>query len=205
MRMTPARVAAAAALAGTTVLAAATGPAAADNGTDTSALREAVTVEAIDGHLAALQAAADANDDNRAAGTPGYDASAEYVTEQLEAAGYTVTQQPFTYERTVFDLAVLAQTGARQRGLLAGHRLLPDGLLRRRRRDGTRDRRRREHQRGPRVDQRMRDRRLRRVPGRQHRPDPAGVVQLLGQGRQRRGRRGGRGDHLQPGQRRRGR
>ena len=46
-------------------------PAQADNGTNTSALRDAVTAENIFGHLQALQDVADANGGNRAAGTPG--------------------------------------------------------------------------------------------------------------------------------------
>jgi Zn-dependent M28 family amino/carboxypeptidase len=50
-------------------------------------------------HLEALQAIADANDDNRAAGTSGYEASVDYVVEKLEAAGWNVTidEFPFTF------------------------------------------------------------------------------------------------------------
>ena len=70
-------------------------PAQADNGTDTSALRDAVTAENITTHLQALQDIADANDGNRAAGTSGHVASAEYVEAQLAAAGYTTTRQHF--------------------------------------------------------------------------------------------------------------
>ena len=52
-------------------------------------------------HENALQAIADANDGTRAAGTPGYDASVEYVAGLLEDAGYDVTIQEFTYDRFV--------------------------------------------------------------------------------------------------------
>ena len=65
--------------------------------TDTSALREAVTANAIMGHLDDLQAIADANDGTRASGTPGYDASSEYIEDALTAAGYEVTRQDFTF------------------------------------------------------------------------------------------------------------
>ncbi len=39
------------------------------------------------------------------AGTPGHVASAEYVEAELQAAGYTTTRQPFSYEKTVVDVA----------------------------------------------------------------------------------------------------
>jgi Zn-dependent M28 family amino/carboxypeptidase len=50
-------------------------------------------------HQAALQAIADANGGTRAAGTPGYEASVEYVADQLTRAGYDVSfdEFPFTY------------------------------------------------------------------------------------------------------------
>ena len=49
-----------------------------------------VTLEGVREHQAAFQAIADANGGNRAAGTPGYDASVDYVIETLEAAGWSV-------------------------------------------------------------------------------------------------------------------
>ncbi len=64
----------------------------ADSPTDSSALRAAVTAANIKVHLQNLQAIG-----SRVAGTPGYDQAANYVTSQLVAAGYTVTQQPFTF------------------------------------------------------------------------------------------------------------
>ncbi|MFB7648738.1 M28 family metallopeptidase [Streptomyces sp. NPDC056084] len=48
-------------------------------------------------HLEAFQKIADANGGNRAAGTPGYDASAAYVYGQLKQAGYDVSYQDFTF------------------------------------------------------------------------------------------------------------
>ncbi|MEQ4714774.1 M20/M25/M40 family metallo-hydrolase [Nonomuraea sp. B19D2] len=48
-------------------------------------------------HLNALQAIADANGGNRAAGTPGYNASRDYVAGKLRKAGYKVTLQPINY------------------------------------------------------------------------------------------------------------
>ena len=65
--------------------------------TDTSALRDAVTVGGILEHENALQAIADANNGTRASGTSGFDASVDYVVGQLESAGYDVTVQPFTF------------------------------------------------------------------------------------------------------------
>jgi Zn-dependent M28 family amino/carboxypeptidase len=62
-------------------------------------LLECVTLEGVREHQAAFQAIADANDGVRAAGTPGYDASVQYVVDRMTAAGYNVTLNafPFTY------------------------------------------------------------------------------------------------------------
>jgi aminopeptidase Y len=48
-------------------------------------------------HLRALQDVATANGGNRAAGTPGYDRSAEYVAERLKEAGYAVRLEEFEF------------------------------------------------------------------------------------------------------------
>ena len=48
-------------------------------------------------HLQALQDIATANGGNRAAGTPGYDRSAEYVAARLKEAGYTVRFEEFEF------------------------------------------------------------------------------------------------------------
>ncbi len=64
---------------------------------DTSELRDAVTVDGVREHQAAFQAIADANSGIRTSGSPGYDASADYVAETMLAAGYEVTIQPFDF------------------------------------------------------------------------------------------------------------
>ena len=71
---------------------------AAPNNNSAKKLTKAVTVEAVLDHLEALQAVADANGGNRAAGLPGYDASVDYVVEQLEAAGYAPEVQAFQFD-----------------------------------------------------------------------------------------------------------
>src|SRR4051812_8198047 len=60
-----------------------------------------ITRAELEHHLAALQRIADRNGGTRAAGTPGYDRSADYVAARLEDAGWRVTRQdvPFTYFR----------------------------------------------------------------------------------------------------------
>jgi Zn-dependent M28 family amino/carboxypeptidase len=64
---------------------------------NTNRLRRAVTVNGILGHERAFQAIANANLGTRQAGTPGYDASVAYVKSRLQAAGYQVTEQEFTF------------------------------------------------------------------------------------------------------------
>ena len=61
----------------------------------------AITRGELTQHLAALQRIADRNGGNRAAGTPGFDQSADYVAARLEDAGWRVTRQdvPFRYFR----------------------------------------------------------------------------------------------------------
>jgi Zn-dependent M28 family amino/carboxypeptidase len=62
-------------------------------------LTDCVTLDGVMEHLEAFQAIADApaNAGTRASGTPGYTASADYVQERLEAAGWTVTRQQFEF------------------------------------------------------------------------------------------------------------
>ena len=64
---------------------------------DTARLRNAVTVSGIRAHQSAFQGFANANAGTRASGTPGYDASAQYVYDKLAADGYNVLFQPFTF------------------------------------------------------------------------------------------------------------
>ena len=56
-----------------------------------------LSVDGVFEHLDALAAIAEKHDGTRAAGTDGYAASVAYVVERLEAAGYTVTIDPFTF------------------------------------------------------------------------------------------------------------
>lgn len=69
------------------------------NNNTVAKLLECVDADGATEHLEALQAIADENDDTRAAGTPGYEASVDYVVDVLEAAGWDVTidEFPFTY------------------------------------------------------------------------------------------------------------
>ncbi|MEV4008960.1 M28 family metallopeptidase [Nonomuraea angiospora] len=60
-------------------------------------LIDSITAPAVKKHLQALQAIADANGGNRAAGTSGHAASRDYVVGKLKKAGYTVTVQPFDF------------------------------------------------------------------------------------------------------------
>ncbi len=62
-----------------------------------SKLLECVRVGEVREHQAALQAIADANGGTRAAGTPGYDASVDYVVDTLEAAGWSVSLDEFPF------------------------------------------------------------------------------------------------------------
>ncbi|GIF12734.1 M28 family peptidase [Actinoplanes teichomyceticus] len=56
-----------------------------------------IPVANVKAHLAQLQSIATANGGNRAHGRPGYLASVTYVKGLLDAAGFTTTQQSFTY------------------------------------------------------------------------------------------------------------
>lgn len=61
-------------------------------------LLECVTLEGVRAHQAALQAIADANNGIRTSGTPGYDASVDYVVNQMTSYGYNVTIQSFQFQ-----------------------------------------------------------------------------------------------------------
>jgi Zn-dependent M28 family amino/carboxypeptidase len=64
---------------------------------NTSRLRQAVTVKGIQDHNAFFQRIANQNGGTRAASTPGYDLSANYVAAKMRTAGYRVTVQPFDF------------------------------------------------------------------------------------------------------------
>ena len=162
-------------------------------------LLECVTLEGVREHQAALQAIADANGGTRAAGTPGYDESVDYVVERMTAAGYEVTLNEFPFvfvpPSTLQQLTPVAATYAT--GAFTGSRF-GDGHGRS---DGGR------HQ--PRAAARQHERLRRRLhrggrrrpdrcgPGgpttspasrRHHRAHPARRLQLRAQGDQRRRR-----------------
>ncbi len=61
-------------------------------------LRDAITVSAMRQHLQALQNIASANGNTRESGTPGYEASVNYVVSQLEAVGYHPVKQAFQFD-----------------------------------------------------------------------------------------------------------
>jgi Zn-dependent M28 family amino/carboxypeptidase len=71
---------------------------AAPNNNSVKKLTKAVELDSVLDHLEALQAIADANGGNRAAGLPGYRASVDYVVSQLEAAGYNPEVQEFPFD-----------------------------------------------------------------------------------------------------------
>ena len=92
---------------------------------------ECVTVGGVQEHLTALQAIANDNGGNRASGLPGHTASADYVSDRLEAAGYRVTRQPFDF--AYYDAGRHADVRSRSRPTpttyvygdrLPGHELL---------------------------------------------------------------------------------
>lgn len=60
-------------------------------------LPRCMEVNNIQYHLEMFSAIAAANDGNRAAGLPGYNASTDYIRETLEGAGYEVTMQSFPF------------------------------------------------------------------------------------------------------------
>ncbi len=60
-------------------------------------LVKAVSADKSNRHLIAFQRFADQTDGNRAAGTEGYDRSAEYIATKLDDEGYDVTRQEFSF------------------------------------------------------------------------------------------------------------
>ena len=56
-----------------------------------------MTLQGVREHQSALQTIATANGGIRASGTPGYEASAEYVITRLRAAGYSPRSQVFEF------------------------------------------------------------------------------------------------------------
>jgi Zn-dependent M28 family amino/carboxypeptidase len=82
----------------TTLALAPAATAAPDPNTVSQELRDDVTVGGIRAHQQALQNIATMNNGTRASGTPGFDASAAYVSRRLERAGYRPQRQEFTFK-----------------------------------------------------------------------------------------------------------
>ncbi|WP_421742698.1 M20/M25/M40 family metallo-hydrolase [Cellulomonas sp.] len=78
-------------------------------GTPEEKFAQKVTTRNVLGHLGALQKIADQNGGNRAALTPGYEASARYVERTLKKAGYRTERDPFTFEDLVVDTDTLTE------------------------------------------------------------------------------------------------
>ena len=64
---------------------------------DPARIAQTVVASAVKKHLRKMQDIANANGGTRAAGTPGFDASRDYVAGVLKKAGYTVTLQQFDF------------------------------------------------------------------------------------------------------------
>ena len=80
-----------------------------------------VTGDGVYRHLQELQRIADANGGNRALGTPGYDASVDYVAGVLRAAGYTVDTPEFAARRFSVQEQRLTVDGAAVPALALGY------------------------------------------------------------------------------------
>ena len=102
--------------------------------TPQSGIAAEVSGQAARAHLEALQRIADANGGNRAAGTPGYAASVDYVVGVLTKAGYDVRTESFTYSdhdtpRTDVNVIAQTRTGDPAHVVMAGAHLdsVPEG------------------------------------------------------------------------------
>ena len=96
-------------------------PAMAIDRIDSKKLRKGVTVDGILEHERAFQRIAIANGNNRAAATPGYDASVQYVATRMRRAGYRVNLHEFDFpEWRQNGPATLERTSAPQRTFAEG-------------------------------------------------------------------------------------
>jgi len=77
-----------------------------------STIRDHVTTDAMMSHLSKLQAIADAHQGNRAVGTPGYEASADYVADALRAKGFDVQMPEFDLRFPFADPPVVNVRGS---------------------------------------------------------------------------------------------
>ena len=76
-------------------------------------IRQRVTADAMIAHLMELQEIADANGSNRAADTPGYDASADYIADALRSRGFDVQTPEFELRFPFADLPEVTVGGSR--------------------------------------------------------------------------------------------
>ena len=76
-------------------------------------LARTVTVDAMMAHLQQLQQAADANGGNRAEGTPGYEASADYVAKALKDRGFEVQTPELSRLKVLTEGKPLVDIGGR--------------------------------------------------------------------------------------------
>ena len=77
------------------------------------ALKDRVTTDAMMAHLEKLQQIADAHGGNRALGTPGYDASVDYVAQTLRDKGFDVKTDDFEVRIPFADEPVVTVDGQR--------------------------------------------------------------------------------------------
>jgi Zn-dependent M28 family amino/carboxypeptidase len=77
-----------------------------------SMLRQRVTVDAMMAHLTRLQEIADTHGGNRALGTPGYDASVDYVVNALRDKGFDVQTPDFDVRIPFADAPAVTVSGA---------------------------------------------------------------------------------------------
>jgi Zn-dependent M28 family amino/carboxypeptidase len=75
-------------------------------------LRQRVTTNAMMVHLRSLQQIADANDGNRASGTPGYQASVDYIANALRSQGFDVQTPEFELRVPFADPPTVTVGGA---------------------------------------------------------------------------------------------
>jgi len=91
---------------------------------DPAAFADTVTADAVMDHLEELEQIAKDNNGNRAFGTPGFTASADYIEPLLQDAGYVTTRQPFdtklqtilAYELSLKGVPYLPPIGIPMRG-----------------------------------------------------------------------------------------
>lgn len=119
----PGRTAAAAVVAGVTLLAGGSIAGAAP-APEAAAAAPDLPVANVKAHLAQLQSIAAANGGNRAHGRAGYKASLDYVKAKLDAAGFTTTVQQFTSSgRTGYNLIADWPGGDANQVVMAGSHL----------------------------------------------------------------------------------